>query len=72
MSTEPLGLPRGSIRAILTLMLSVAWAGTEILANYNISNEFRAVALGAIMSYFGSRPVGPEPGGPTPPTEEPT
>lgn len=51
---QPLFLPRGSVRAILTLVLTLIIGGSFIW-HYELSNEFYAMALLAIGYYVGYR-----------------
>ncbi len=56
MRNEPLGLPKGSIRAIITLLL-LGMLGMTIF--YDVDSSSMAVVAGlagtSVSSYFGSR-----------------
>lgn len=57
-ASQPLGLPEGSVRAILTLLLSVGWF-VLIFLGKTIPTEFSGAALAAVVSYFAARPGAP-------------
>jgi hypothetical protein len=52
--SQPLHLPRGSVRALLTLILTLIIGGSFIW-HYELPNEFYAMALLAIGYYIGYR-----------------
>lgn len=51
---QPLFLPHGSIRAIISLLLLLVSAGSFIL-NYQLPQEFYAITILAIGYYIGYR-----------------
>lgn len=53
-SKQPLNLPRGSVRALITLILTSIVAGSFIW-NYEIPAEFYALTVFAIGYYVGYR-----------------
>ena len=55
MENEPLGLPKGSIRALLTLVLVGLLAICVFTKNESGVNVFREIAVVATGFYFGTR-----------------
>lgn len=58
MANEPLGLPRGSVRAILTLLLVVAAIAAAFLplhGNEAAQSSLLVLAGVAVRDYFGNR-----------------
>lgn len=53
-TTEPLGLPRGSVRAILALMIVAATLGVTIIKGA-IPTDMVPLASAVVMFYFVSR-----------------
>ena len=54
---HPLGLPQGSVRAIIALMLSIAMVVIILRDSSGIQIEaIKSVALLVIGQYFGARP----------------
>lgn len=51
---EPLGLPKGSVRAILALLLVIS-AVIEKYATGSVSGELNTLASAAVAFYFGNR-----------------
>ena len=52
---EPLGLPKGSIRALLTLVLVSLLAVCVFTNNERGIEAFKYITIGATTFYFGSR-----------------
>lgn len=54
-SKPPLGLPEGSIRAIIALILLFTTIADYGLANFNLPEEFHALTIAAVSYYIGAR-----------------
>lgn len=54
MFNEPLGLPRGSVRALITLLLLLTVC-TAVLTNVSLPLWMGDITLGAVAYYLGSR-----------------
>ncbi len=57
MINEPLGLPQGSVRALIALVIIVGLIVVVVTDNANVS-IIKDLALVIIGFYFGSRPQG--------------
>lgn len=55
MENEPLGLPKRSIRALLTIMLVGLLAVCVFTGNEKGVEAFKYITIGATTFYFGSR-----------------
>ena len=55
MTNEPLGLPKGSIRALLVIIIVAGAVVGIMITNSEISNKFFDLLKMLIPLYFGSR-----------------
>jgi len=58
--TQPLGLPQGSVRAVLTVLLTVA-GSLAVVTGHEVPTSFLIVWEGALAWYFVSRATAPRP-----------
>jgi len=64
MTNEPLGLPKGSVRAILALIIAAGAIAGFVMAKPEIANKCLDILTGLIFFYFGMKvPTGKEPKG---------
>ena len=54
LTNEPLGLPRGSVRALIALILIIGFT-IYILLNNSINDAFLSVVSLVVGNYFGTR-----------------
>jgi hypothetical protein len=54
-SKLPLGLPEGSIRAIISILLIIFYFVTGIVNGIDISNDLKDLTIAIIAFYFGTR-----------------
>jgi hypothetical protein len=55
MKDEPLGLPKGSVRAILSIASVVGFLVGTAIGNEELRNACQPLAYGVIGLYFGNR-----------------